>query len=197
MLKWPDYCQEELYMRTTNKFHQFREPIVSIKVSANLSYIYTVSKSGAFCISELQVNEQDDKLSSEVKHLLLKASEIPIRQANRWLISRSDEQRKEREIIKLRGEEAEKLSNNVQIIKKQEEYQQKQILFKKAEFQINYARELKEYEDQLGLQKQLQATTMLKDEMKIFQRKKKRKIDELSEDKEEKMKIIFEERTKL
>lgn len=91
MLKWPDYCQEELYMRTTNKFHQFREPIVSINVSANLSYIYTVSKSGAFCISELQVNEEDDKLSSEVKHLLLKASEIPIRQANRWLISRTDE----------------------------------------------------------------------------------------------------------
>lgn len=90
MLRWPDY-QEDLYVKTTNKFQQFRQPIVHISLSANLNYIYTVSKSGCFCISEIEVNCGDDKIPKEIKNILIKANDIPLEKGKRWLISRSEE----------------------------------------------------------------------------------------------------------
>lgn len=56
MLKWPDYSQEDLYLKSTNKFFLFNEPIINISVTQNLKYLYAISQSGNFCISELVVN---------------------------------------------------------------------------------------------------------------------------------------------
>lgn len=58
-------------------------------------------------------------------------ADIPLMKLEHWLISKSDEERKERQLIKLRGEEADLSNNNGGLGKEDNNGQDKKIHYKK------------------------------------------------------------------
>ena len=58
-------------------------------------------------------------------------ADIPLVRLEHWLVSRGDEERKERDLIKLRGEEADITNNNGALAKEENNTQERKIHYKK------------------------------------------------------------------
>lgn len=128
---------------------------MSIYANKSFKYLYAVSEQGSLAILELTVAEGDN-VCKQYKDILLKLADLPLDQNERWLISRNEEEKKERELIKLRGEEADTVNNHAHLGKEQHNIQETMIQVKRGELEKSYLSEIKEYEEKLGLQKVLQ-----------------------------------------
>ena len=65
---------------------------------------------------------------------MFKMSEIPLRVSEHWLISRTEDERKDREIVKLRGEEADQSSFHKHLDRESGVVAETKALLKKDEF---------------------------------------------------------------
>lgn len=138
-----------------------------------MKQIYAISAYGAIAICEPKLNDGEE-IAAEYKVKLLKVSQIPFRMNHCWLISKFQEEKKEREIIKLRGEEADNVSTHAYLGKDQVVAQEKEVQYKKGELEETYLTEIKAYETELGLKEVLQQIALLKDEVKLVRKQQQR-----------------------
>jgi hypothetical protein len=193
MVKWPHYSQEDLYLQEGHRTYLFDEPIAALHAPPSMNYLYAVSRSGSLAICQLTVSSSDN-VPTQIKQRLVKLSDVPLQHNSHWLISKNEEEQKERELIKLRGEEADQANQHTYLGREENLAQKQNVVFKKEELEKCYLSEIQAYEEELGIQKVLQSILMLKDEVLFRRKSHDREKAELDQSMGKELHSLFAER---